>query len=119
MNNEAGQTNRASDYLNKILGEAVKARAHTIELERGPDGLEICVCAGASGVGKILRDSELEGELIELVVQRAGLEERAKGKMDWTILGQDHVIAVEEYDSFGESCFRLKLGKPKVKSSTT
>jgi hypothetical protein len=113
MNNQATRSNPVSDYLNSILSEAVAAGADRIELERVPEGLEICIFAGAIGVGKILRNRILEAELLELVVQRAGLEDRVKGKMLWTILGQDRAIAVEEYNSFGESCFRLKLAKPK------
>jgi hypothetical protein len=43
-------------------------------------------------------------------VARAGLQEGSKGKSTWTVRGKERVIAVEEYDSFGESCFRMKLG---------
>ena len=40
MNNESEPPNRASNYLDKIFGDAIQAGASTIELERVPDGLE-------------------------------------------------------------------------------
>jgi hypothetical protein len=107
------ENERAVEYLNRILREAVDAGADTVELERVPEGLEICFLAGGSGSGTVLEDSELESELIELLVVRAGLEERPEGKLKWNIHGQERAITVEEYDSFGESCFRLKLGRPQ------
>jgi hypothetical protein len=106
------ETERAVEYLNRILHEAVDAGADTVELERVPEGVEICFLAGGSGSGTVLKDSELESELIELLVVGAGLEDRPKGKLKWNIHGQDRAIAVEEYDSFGESCFRLEFGRP-------
>jgi len=59
----------------------------------------------------VIEDPELESGLVELIVTRAGLEERPMGKMTWTVRGKNRVIAVEEYDSFGESSFRMKLGR--------
>lgn len=103
----------ATDYLNRILSQAVESGADTVELERVPEGLEICFLAAGTGIGTVLKGRELESELIELVVRRAGLEIRATGRMDWNIRGENCPITVEEYDSFGESCFRLKLGKPR------
>jgi hypothetical protein len=106
------ETERAVEYLNRILHQAVDAGAATVELERVPEGLEISFIAGGSGSGTLLKDSELESELIELLVVRAGLEDQPKGKLKWNIHGQERAISVEEYDCFGESCFRLKLGRP-------
>lgn len=62
-------------------------------------------------MGTVLKDRALETALVELIVRRAGLENRGRGKLDWNVLGENRRITVEEYDSFGETCFRLKLGK--------
>lgn len=109
MSNTENKTNQATDYLDRLLHEAVDAGADTVELERVPEGLEICFLVSGSGLGKVLKDRTLEHELIELIVHQAGLENRVKGKMNWNISGKTCSITVEEYDSFGESCFRLKL----------
>ncbi len=106
--NENGK-DQAAEYLDRLLHEAVEAGADTVELERVPEGLEICFLKGGSGLGHVLKDQTLEEELIELIVRRAGLENRVKGKMNSDIGGKNCRITVEEYDSFGESCFRLKL----------
>lgn len=111
MSRKERETDRAADYLNHLLTQAAEAGADTVLLERVPGGLEICFLAGGAGLGTVLKDRELESELIELVVRRAGLENRATGRMDWDIRGENWPVTVEEYDSFGESCFRLKLGK--------
>jgi len=101
----------AADYLDRLLHEVVEAGADTVELERIPEGLEICFMAGGSGLGNVLKDRTLDHELVDFVVSRAGLRRRVKGQMNWNIFGKDHLITVEEYDSFGESCFRLKFSK--------
>lgn len=113
MNNNSKKTNRAVEYLDDLLHDAFEVGADTIEFERVPGGLEVCILRAGTGLGRVLKDPKFESELIELIVERAGLEERVHGKLKWKINGQDCVIAVEEYDSFGESCFRLTLGKPR------
>jgi len=111
MSNHKSETNRAIEYLDGLLREAVEAGADTIELERVPEGLEICFLTRGAGGGTVLEDRELEAELFALIVHRAGLEDRARGKMAWSMPGGSLTIAVEEYDSFGEYCLRLRLAK--------
>ncbi len=110
--NEQQDDERAAAYLNDILDQAAEAGVDTIELERAPEGLEICFVRAGSGSGTVLKDRELESEIVQLIVRRAGLENQASGTMNWNLRGRDCAIGVEEYDSFGESSFRLKLGKP-------
>lgn len=112
MNKNEEPKGGATEYLNRLLSQAVEAGADTVELERVPEGLEISFLAAGAGMGTVLKDHMLEAELIELIVHRAGLDRRIKGKMSWNLRGENCAIAVEEYDSFGESCFRLKLGRP-------
>jgi hypothetical protein len=109
MNSNTDEQKRAVEYLIGLLHEAAEAGADTVELERVPGGLEISILARGSGLGTVLKDRALESELMELIVQRAGLEKRVKGKMNWSVFGENCRITVEEYDSFGEPCFRLKL----------
>jgi hypothetical protein len=45
----------------------------------------------------------------------AGLENRSRGTMRIEVLGEMRTIAVQEYDSFGESAFRLILRRPERK----
>jgi hypothetical protein len=114
MSKSQEKTQRAVEYLNDILHKAVDTESDTVLLERVPEGLEISFLRGGSGVGIVLEDRALESELIGLLVRRAGLERRVHGRLKWEIHGQERVIRVEEYDSFGESCFRLKLGRPRA-----
>ena len=82
------ETERAAHYLNGLFCQAVDADADTLPLERVPEGLEICFFTGGTGVGNVLNDRKLEAELIALVVRRAGLGKRAKGKMNWNLRGE-------------------------------
>ena len=66
---------------------------------------------GPTGVGDVLVNRELEGKVIGLIVERAHLQKSSRGLMGMTLLGEPHTIPVEEYQSFGESAFRLKLEK--------
>ena len=115
MNNSKEQDTKpaspAERQLQAYLDEAVEAGADTIILEYVPEGLEVCFMLGDTGAGRILEDSKLAGALMELIGDRAGLGTRTKGRMTWLVHGQPVEIAVEEYDSFGECAFRLKLKK--------
>ncbi|SPE63056.1 hypothetical protein SBV1_950007 [Verrucomicrobia bacterium] len=113
MSTQDHESQRATDYLNGLLHEAVESGADTVELERVPEGLEICFLAAESGIGTVLKDRALEEELFDLIIRRGKLGNRGRGKMDWNVLGEDRRITVEQYDSFGEACFRLKLDKPQ------
>lgn len=113
MSSEDPEMERAIAYLDEVLREAVEAGADTVELEPVAEGLEIGVLASGSGIGTVLKDLDLAMALIDLIIVRAGLEQWTKGKMTWNVLGEDRRIAVEEYHSFGGSCYRLKLGPPR------
>jgi hypothetical protein len=70
---------------------------------------------GSTGIGDVLSDRTLASEVIGLIINRAQLEDKSRGVMRWTLFGEQYAITVEEYESFGESAFRLKLGKPRQK----
>ncbi|MEI6784909.1 MAG: hypothetical protein WCQ21_28770 [Verrucomicrobiota bacterium] len=115
MNNSKGKDTQAArpaeQQLQAYLEEAVEAGANAIVLEYVPEGLEVSFMLGNTGAGLLLKDAKLAGAPMQLIGDRAGLDTKAQGKMTWLVHGQPVKIAVEEYDSFGECAFRLKLKK--------
>jgi hypothetical protein len=71
----------------------------------------------------VFHDSETEGyvatkvakplqlEFISEIVRRAQIGRKHKGNMRLRLHGQEYSVAVEEYDSFGESAYTLTLKK--------
>jgi hypothetical protein len=110
-NKRTAPADPAEHQLQAYLDEAVEAGADAIILEYVPEGLEVCFMFGDTGAGRILEDSKLAGALMELIGDRAGLDDRTEGTMTWLVHGQSVGITVEEYDTFGECAFRLKLTK--------
>jgi hypothetical protein len=108
--------NEALGKLQQILEEAIDIGADSIELEYADGGLEVCYMLEGMGVGTILADRRLVSEIIELIIDKAKLENKSRGVMGWTHLGKQYKITVEEYENFGESAFRLILRKPKRKA---
>jgi hypothetical protein len=109
MPSKQKKSKEAAEYLSGILREAVQTGSDKVELERVPDGLEICFTKAGSGIALMLSDPDLEEALFDLIVQRSGVKKRATGKMEWKVLGKTRSIQVKEYNSFGETCFRLKF----------
>jgi hypothetical protein len=87
------------------------------KLEYVAEGLEVMYTFGSTGSGDVIGDRVLASGIIRLIIDRAKLARRSRGVMNWRLLGKQYNIAVEEYDSFGESAFRLILGKPRSKHS--
>lgn len=105
--------------LQRILEEAIKIGADSVELEYVNEGLEVCYMHGCIGFGTVLTDRTLESKFIELIIDMAKLEDKSRGVMIWTLLGKEYSITVEEYENFGESAFRLKIRKAKDKNKLT
>jgi hypothetical protein len=103
--------------LQQMLEEAVSAGADSIELEYVAEGLEVMYVLGSTGSGDVIDDRVLASGIMRLIVDRAKLARRSRGVMNWTLFGKQYNITVEEYDSFGESAFRLMFGKPRQKRS--
>jgi len=99
--------------LDQILQEAVEDGASSIELEYADGGLEICFMHGSSGLGHIVEDQQIIDTLMSEGVKRAKLENRTQGSFKTEIAGHPWKITVEEYDTFGESSFRLNLKQTK------
>jgi len=65
------------------------------------------------GIGGGFHPRDLQGPVLEELVERANLTRKPKGKILLSLLGDEYEVAVEEYDSFGESAFTLTLKKAK------
>ena len=117
MRTHDDQRDKALQKLQQVLEEAVSAGADSIELEYVAEGLEVMYASGSTGSGDVIDDRALASGIIRLIVERARLARKSHGVMNWTLLGKQYNIAVEEYDSFGESAFRLILGKLGQKRS--
>jgi len=66
----------------------------------------------------VLDDRVLAAAMIQMIVERAKLQNKARGVMDWVHGGKPYRIKVEEYEHFGESAFRLRLGKSRQKRAS-
>jgi hypothetical protein len=99
-----------------MLEEAVEAGATAVTLEYEHRELIVYYEAGSVGIGAPRIPEDLEQAVIGEIVKRAGLGRKSKGKMSLTLLGRDYEVAVKEYDSFGESAFKLTLKERKKKA---
>ena len=98
--------------MQEIVDEAVDAGADAVTIEFAKEGgLEVLFALGNTSIGGILVDRALEAEVMELIHDRAGLEEKPAGVMHWESHGQNLRIRVEEYDSFGENAYTLTFPK--------
>jgi hypothetical protein len=101
--------------LIRVLEAAVRAGVDSVGLEwRGSD---LLVFHDSGNVGKIAKPLQLE--FIAEIMTRAHIGRKHKGNMHLRLLGQEFSVAVEEYDSFGESAYTLTLkkrGKKRAKA---
>jgi hypothetical protein len=68
---------------------------------------------GNSGAGSILGDRELGQALVDAIWKKS--KGSGKGRtLTVAVDGQDHKIAVETYDQFGEFAYRLKFKKGRA-----
>jgi hypothetical protein len=98
--------------MQEVVDQAVDARADTVTIEFAKEGgLEVLFGVGNMSVGGILVDRTLEAAVMTLIHQRAGLEKKPRGMMEWESKGKRLKIRVEEYDSFGETAYKLTFPK--------
>jgi hypothetical protein len=102
----------ASAKMQEILDRAIDAGADAVTIEFAKEGgLEILFVFGNTGVGDILVQQSLEAEVMTLIYEQAGLEEKSCGVLHWECHGQNLEINVEEYESFGETAYKLTFPK--------
>ena len=103
--------------LGDIIAEAVEVNADEVTIEFDKEGgLEVCFLCGSTGIGGVLVPAKLEEEVIGLIVDRAGMRDRPTGVLEWPLGDTKKSIFVEEYDTFGETAFRLLFKRPKPRS---
>jgi hypothetical protein len=107
---------RAFQELVRVLEEAVRAAAHSVGLEYKGRDLMVFHNFGNTALGASRIPQELEQDVIEELVKKAGLSRKSRGKMQVSLLGKDYEAVVEEYDSFGESAYNLTLKERKKKA---
>src|SRR5258708_5401641 len=109
MKERADKSEEAFRELVRVLEEAVRAGADSVGLEYEGRDLIVYQQFGNTGLGAARIPKELQQEVIEELVKRAGLSRKAKGKMRVGLVGKDYEAVVKEYDSFGESAFTITL----------
>ncbi len=102
----------ASVTLQSIIETAINEGADAIELEYVPEGLEVTYVTGNMGVGEVVTDRASMKRIVDELIAQAKLEHRSRGGLKWAYRGKSYDIRVEEYESFGESAFRLILKNP-------
>ncbi len=107
---------RAFQELVGVLEEAVRAGVTSVGLEYKGRELMVFHQAGPLGLGATRIAEDLQQAVIEELVNRAGLGQKSRGRMRVMLLGRDFEVAVEEYDSFGESAYNLTLKERKKKA---
>jgi len=97
--------------LDSIIETAIIDGMDTIELEYVPEGLEVTYVSGNLGVGQVITDRPSAMRIVDDLIARAQLEDKSRGLLTCSHVGNSYDIRVTEYQSFGESAFRLRLKK--------
>ena len=95
--------------LVRVLEAAASSGVESIGLEWQGDDLLVFHASEGHAATKIPKHLQLE--FIAEIVKRAQIGRKHKGNMRLRLLGQEYSMAVEEYDSFGESAYTLTLKK--------
>ena len=109
------QSAMAIRELIRVLEAAASAGIESVGLEWKGEDLLVFHDSGAEGYVATKVAKPLQLEFIAEIVKRAQIGRKHKGNMRLRLLGQDYSVAVEEYDSFGESAYTLTLKKRGTK----
>ncbi len=100
--------------MQEIVDQAVDSGAEAVTIELAKEGgLEVVFMFGNTGVGGVLVDRSLEGEVMTLIHERAGLEREPTGVLVWESRGRKLKIGVKEYDNFGETAYTLSFKRTR------
>src|ERR1043165_367 len=92
----ADDSDQAFVELVRILEEAVKAGADSLELEYEGRDLIVYHRFGNTGLGAARIPRELQQPVIVEIVKRAGLARKVTGKMKVALLGKNYEATVKE-----------------------
>jgi hypothetical protein len=109
----SGNKKATSQTLHSLLETAVRRGTETIELEYVNEGLEVTYMSGSFGTGEVIDDRKSIETIIDELVTQAKLEDKSRGKFKWIYNEREYEVRAEEYESFGESAFRLIVRKSK------
>ena len=113
-NQSKPNSEQVTKRLLEMLETAKNGNFDRIELEWQHEGLEVTFFTGSKGVGGIPFEAGEDSAVLELIDAHTKFKPSGQGRCDLSGLGWGTPIDVEEYNSFGESCLRLRL-KPKAK----
>jgi hypothetical protein len=102
---------KAFKELIRVLEAAAWTGVESVGLEWKGEDLVVFHEIGNMGLGTTKIDKQLQLDVIAEIVKRAQIGRKHKGHMRLRLLGQEYSVAVEEYDSFGESALTLTLKK--------
>ena len=109
----SGDKKVTGQTLHSIIKTAVRQGAETIELEYVTEGLEVTYMSGSYGIGEVIDNRKSIKTIIDELVTQAKLEYKTRGTFKWIYDEREYEVRAEEYESFGESAFRLILKKSK------
>ena len=109
MMNRSKRQIEAAEFLRQIVEQAIDDGAEMIDFESVPEGLEIAAVVGGNGIGRVLQDRELESELFRWVEKNAEMGRADCGTIEVVVHGGSRTVALQWYDSFGETCLRIFL----------
>lgn len=111
IDRRAGKTQgQAADELCGIIEQADTLQADSILIEFDKEGgLDVAYLQGEVPIAAGPVPKELDGDVMELIHEQAGLEEDVSGS--FSVQCEDHVldIHVNEYNSFGETAYILHM----------
>lgn len=114
MLSASGKVSRLT--LQSLIETAIREGANAIELEYVEEGLEVTYVSGNIGMGEVVDDRASITAIISELILQAKLEHKPRGVFKWVHESRAHEIRVEQFESFGESAFRILLKKPKKRA---
>lgn len=112
MDKEKDFEKQATSAIQEIIDHAIDIGADKVEIEFSKEGgLEVIFISGSIGIDGIIVDTSIESTVMELIYERSGMEDAIYGVLLCESHGHTYKIQVEEYNSFGETAFRLTFPK--------
>jgi hypothetical protein len=108
---------KAFKEIIRVLEAAAWTGVESVGLEWKGQDLMVFHESGSMGYGATKIAKQLQLDVIAEIVKRAKIGRKHKGYMRLRLLGEEYSVAVEEYDSFGESAYTLTLKKRGKKSA--
>lgn len=95
--------------VTEMLEAAKSSPIDSIELEWGHSDFMVMYFQGSTGLGGVPFDRDQVAALLEFIECQTKWGRGSRGKLAAELVNWKGTIEVEQYDSFGESCFRLYL----------